>query len=171
MRAAKGNAPTTMTVKCAPRFATILCLYKHETMRSAHPHNCTTKRAHTWLGKFAIPIPSVVLGAGAAILVDDDDDVEEGGMEGEEGETRESGLREELERVAVAAGGRRLRALSQCGARLQPCLALFTRDHSQAGLVPLQTNWQWKSARLAKESRGTTTISYYSSKEQMRACG
>ena len=71
-------SPTTMMVKCAPRLATILCLYKHKASQQASkrrgrvfsvliPISLYSQNARhlTWLGRLAMPIPSE---KGAAIV-------------------------------------------------------------------------------------------------------
>ena len=67
------DAPTTIIVKCAPRFATILCFCKLRVSNGCYRVRCTTR---TWLGRLAIPMPSWK-GAGEVIMLvlnDDDDD-------------------------------------------------------------------------------------------------
>ena len=62
-------SPTTMMVKCAPRLATILCLYNGQTPASLASPLCNSKGwcCLTWLGRLAMPIPSE---KGAAIVED-----------------------------------------------------------------------------------------------------
>lgn len=56
------NSPTTMIVKCAPRLATILCLYNARQRVSATATTSQSRIERTWLGRLAIPMPSVVGG-------------------------------------------------------------------------------------------------------------